>query len=193
MPSDLLGPRGLRLHPRAIGIVFSVAGLGLIPWVILLVYLLPTSQRAAHWDVAWAGFDTVLALVLLSVSAASWRSSPWLEGAATAAATLLFVDAWFDVLTSSTTGQLAAALLEAVFVEIPMAVFCVLIARSAEQVLAGAVDAVTRTLPGSGSGTRQVSSTRLPSSAAPMTPASSPRAGATMKREMLSVICGERK
>ena len=95
--------------------------------------VLPSEHKAAHWDIAWAGFDVGLALVLLAVALAAWRRSPWLEGAATAAATLLFVDAWFDVLTSSTTSELTVALCEAFFVEIPLAVLCLLIARDAER------------------------------------------------------------
>src|SRR6266540_5176770 len=34
------------------------------------------------------------------VAVAAWRGSPWLEGAASACATLSFVEAWFDVLTN---------------------------------------------------------------------------------------------
>jgi hypothetical protein len=66
---------------------------------------------------------------------AAWRS-PWLEGAATAAATLLFVDAWFDILTSSSRPELLVAIVEAALVELPLAVLCLLIARSAERRLA---------------------------------------------------------
>src|SRR3989442_9213507 len=88
--------------PRWVVPLFVLAALLLVPWVVLLVAALPSAHRAAHWDIAWAGFDFWLALLLLTVAAAAWRHSPWLEGAATATATLLFVDAWFDVLTSST-------------------------------------------------------------------------------------------
>jgi hypothetical protein len=113
--------------------LFLLAALVLFPWVLVLVRVLPSEHKAAHWDIAWAGFDVGLALVLLAVALAAWRRSPWLEGAATAAATLLFVDAWFDVLTSSNTSELTIALCEAVFVEIPIAVLCLLIARDAER------------------------------------------------------------
>jgi hypothetical protein len=53
-------------------------------------------------------FDIVLALLRVGVAVSAWRRSPWLEGAATAAATLLLVDAWFDVLTASSRSELAA-------------------------------------------------------------------------------------
>jgi hypothetical protein len=119
-----------------VGRLFALAALVLVPWIVVLVRMLPSEHRAAHWDIAWGGFDIALALLLLAVAIAAWRRSPWLEGAATAAATLLFVDAWFDVLTSSSHGELVVAIVEAVAAELPMAVLCLVIARSAEQRLA---------------------------------------------------------
>ena len=93
--------------------LFGLAALLLLPWVVLLVFALPSAHRSAHWDIAWAGFDVALALLLFAVAVAAWRRSPWLEGAATATATLLFVDAWF--------------------VELPLAVLCLLLARDVER------------------------------------------------------------
>ena len=113
--------------------LFGLAALLLVPWVVLLVFALPSTQRAAHWDIAWAGFDVALALLLFTVAVAAYRRSPWLEGAATAAATLLFVDAWFDVLTSSTRAEFWVSILEAAFVELPLAILCLLLARAAER------------------------------------------------------------
>jgi hypothetical protein len=121
-----------------IGVLFAAAALVLVPWVVFLARDLPSDHRSAHWDIAWAGFDLALALLLVGVAVAAWRRSPWLEGAATAAATLLFVDAWFDILTSSTRSELITAILEAALVELPIAVFCVFLARSVERRLAAA-------------------------------------------------------
>lgn len=132
----------IRVRRRAldwIGVLFAAAGLVLVPWVIFLVRALPSDHRSAHWDVAWGGFDAGLALLLVAVAIAAWRRSPWLEGAATAAATLLFVDAWFDILTSSGRSELITASIEAAVVELPLAVFCLFLARSVERRLAVAV------------------------------------------------------
>jgi hypothetical protein len=104
-------------------------------WTVFLVRSLPSTHAAAHWDIAWAGFDIGLALLLLGVAVAGWRRSAWLEGTATAAAALLVVDAWFDVMTSSTHLELAIAIGEAVLIELPLAALCYLLARDAEQVL----------------------------------------------------------
>ena len=135
--------------PRWIVLLFAAASVFLIPWVVALVNVLPSSYRSAHWDIAWAGFDVVLALVLLAVAITAWRRSPWLEAAASAAATLFFVDAWFDVLTSSTRDEFVIALVEAIAVELPMAVLCLLLARNSEKwrrVQVGGGPAITRTV-----------------------------------------------
>jgi hypothetical protein len=94
--------------------LFALSGIVLVPWTVFLVRSLPSTHAAAHWDIAWAGFDIGLALLLLGVAVAGWRRSAWLEGAATAAAALLVVDAWFDVMTSSTHVELVIAIGEAV-------------------------------------------------------------------------------
>ena len=119
--------------PRWVVPLFALAALVLVPWIVLLVHQLPSAHRASHWDIAWGGFDLALALLLLVVAVAAWRRSPWLEGAATATAALLFVDAWFDVLTSSTRAELLVAIVEAALVELPLAVLCLLLARDTER------------------------------------------------------------
>jgi hypothetical protein len=115
--------------------LFALSGIVLVPWTVFLVHSLPSTHAAAHWDIAWAGFDVGLALLLVGVAVSAWRRSPWLEGTATGAATLLVVDAWFDILTSSTHLELAIAIGEAVLIELPLAGLCYLLARDAEQVL----------------------------------------------------------
>ena len=115
--------------------LFAVAGIVLVPWILFLVSSLPSTHASAHWDIAWAGFDAALAVLLFGVALAAWRRSPWLEGAASATATLLFVDAWFDILTSSSHVELGVSIGEAVFVELPLAMVCLLLARDAERVL----------------------------------------------------------
>ena len=114
--------------------VFAVAAMVLVPWVVFLVRMLPSAHHAAHWDVAWAGFDGALALVLLGLAVAAWRRSPWLQTFAAAAATMLVVDAWFDILTSSTRGELIVAVVEAVLVELPLAILSLYVARPRNRV-----------------------------------------------------------
>jgi hypothetical protein len=115
--------------------LFAVAAAALVPWIAFLIRSLPSTHAAPHWDIAWAGFDGGLALLLVSVAVAAQRRSPWLEGASTAAAALLLVDAWFDILTSSSHLQMGIAIGEAALVELPLAGLCLLLARDAERVL----------------------------------------------------------
>jgi hypothetical protein len=112
--------------------LFAVGAVVLLPTIVLLVVVLPSTHQSEHWDVAWSGFDVMLALMLLAVAVTAWRRSAWLEAAAAAAATLLFVDAWFDVLTASSRSELIVALVEAVFVELPLALLCLWLTRGAE-------------------------------------------------------------
>ena len=129
-------PRERDDPPRWVVPLFAFAAVALVPWVVVLVQALPSAHRAAHWDVAWAGFDVGLAAALVAVAVAAWRRSAWLEGAATATAALLVADAWFDVSTASGPTELIVALVEAILVELPLAGVCVLIARAAKRRLA---------------------------------------------------------
>lgn len=113
--------------------LFGLGAVVLVPTIVLLIVALPSNHQSEHWDIAWSGFDVMLALILVAVAVTAWRGSAWLEAAAAAAATLLFVDAWFDVLTASTRGERMLALVEAVFVELPLALLCVWLARGAER------------------------------------------------------------
>src|SRR5262249_59454139 len=79
---------------RWVGPFFAVLAILLLPWIVVLAARLPAHHASAHWDITWVGFDAVLSLLLISVAFAAWRRSPWLEGASTAAAAVLFADAW---------------------------------------------------------------------------------------------------
>src|SRR6476660_9762616 len=111
--------------------LFAVGAAVLVPTVVVLLTVLPRTHRSEHWDVAWGGFDVLLALLLLAVALTAWSRSPWLEAAAAAAAVLLLIDAWFDILTASTQTERIVAVAEAALVELPLAVVCFLLARSA--------------------------------------------------------------
>src|SRR3981189_1428225 len=115
--------------------LFALAGIVVAPWILFVIRSLPSTHAAAHWDIAWAGFDLALAFLLLGVAVAAWRRSPWLEGAATAAAALLVVRAWVALPPSwRNVGRLVASG-EAVLVELPLALLLLLIARDAERFL----------------------------------------------------------
>ena len=109
----------------------------LIPWALFLAYTLPARHRVLHWDAIWVGFDLALAGALLLTAVAAIRGRRWLAIPATASATLLVCDAWFDVLTASGTHEVTTALLEAVLVELPLAALCVWMALRVERIVLG--------------------------------------------------------
>ena len=110
-------------------VLFSVA---LMPWTAYLGYTLPSREASPHYDVAWAGFDILLLLVLGSAGYFALRRSRYLATAATTAATLLVVDAWFDVMTSPGS-QLAESLTLALLVELPLAAVCAWLSYHTQQ------------------------------------------------------------
>jgi Flp pilus assembly protein protease CpaA len=76
-----------------------------------------------EYDIAWVGFDIMLLVALASTVYFALRRSRYLATAATASATLLVTDGWFDVMTSP-PGQRGEALALALLVELPLASVC---------------------------------------------------------------------
>jgi hypothetical protein len=117
---------------RWAGPAFALFSLILLPWIVYLAYSLPSRQVSADYDVAWAGFDIMLLAALASTGYFALRRSRYLATAATAAATLLVVDAWFDVMTTS-PGQRLEPVVLAVVVELPLASVCVWLSFHTQQ------------------------------------------------------------
>ena len=103
----------------------------LVPWAIWLATTLPSHEVAEHWDIAWAGFDLLLAAALLATAVSAWRHGPLLQACAASAGTLLVVDAWFDLLTSSGR-ELTYAIVLALVAELPLAAVCLWIVLDPE-------------------------------------------------------------
>jgi len=120
--------------PRWVAPVFGVLAVGILPWTVWLGLSLPARTVSERWNLAWVGFDVALFLALAGTALAAYRRSTWVVATATAAATLLICDAWFDVTTSRSRGELMVALGQAVLMELPLAGICLWIARHAEQV-----------------------------------------------------------
>lgn len=121
---------GTSLVPPWIAPAFLLCAVILIPWTAMLFLTLPHSYGANHWRLAWGGFDVALAVALATTGIAVLRRSPLGEIAATVTGTLLVCDAWFDVLTSHGTADVAQAIAGALLVELPLAVLCFWIARN---------------------------------------------------------------
>ena len=108
---------------RWAGPAFVVFSAIMVPWTIYLGYSLPARQDSPHYDIAWVGFDVLLLLVLAGTGYFALRRSAYLAIAAAAAATMLVVDAWFDIMTSP-RHEIPEAIALAALIELPLAGLC---------------------------------------------------------------------
>jgi hypothetical protein len=103
-------------------------------WTVYLGWRLPRHHVAYHWDVAWVGLDVAETVMLIGAAWAAWRRRAVLILFAIASATLLLLDAWFDVTTSGSKGFVASLTL-ALVVEVPSALALLWVARRAAHAL----------------------------------------------------------
>lgn len=97
---------------------FAIAAF-MVPWCLLLAYTLPSTTRVRHWSLAWVGLDALEGIFAGLTALCVLRRDRRAALSATVFGALLSIDAWFDVCTS---GFDRIAVLEAMFVEIPLAV-----------------------------------------------------------------------
>ena len=127
----------VRTVPWWVGPAFAVLAVGTVPWVVFLAVTLPRHATFHHYRAVWVGFDLGLVGVLATTAVLAWRGRPQVTMAATATATMLFVDAWFDVLTTPRGSDLVVSVVLAGAVELPLAMICLWIALRASQVTEG--------------------------------------------------------
>jgi hypothetical protein len=123
--------------PRWLAPLAVCCVVGIVPWIVFLAMTLPSQANADDYDIAWVGFDSAMALVLGTLAYCAIRRKPATELIAAVAATMLVVDAWFDVVTSEGR-NLMLAILTATFGELPLAIICGWVAVNAERVRARA-------------------------------------------------------
>ena len=99
-----------RQRRRRIIDLLVIVCLGLIPWIVFLGLTLPHRYVANHWEVAWVGYDVALLCALAATAWAAWRRRQIVILALLVTGTVLIVDAWFDILTDSTTRDLIISL-----------------------------------------------------------------------------------
>jgi hypothetical protein len=135
VPDDAVAPDDRSRLVHWAGPVFAVLSLVMVPWTVYLAMTLPDRSVSGHYAVAWAGFDVLLTAGLVATAWTAMSRSAWLAIAASSTATLLVIDAWFDVVTSPTGAELVAAAVLAVLVEVPLAGLCGWLARHSEQLV----------------------------------------------------------
>ncbi len=114
--------------PRRLGWAMTVAGAGMIPWLVVLAITLPARASAGNWTTVWVGLDSMEALGLAVTGFLLRRHDARASLTAAATAVLLVVDAWFDVLTSAPGADRLVAVLMAACAEVPLAVLCAFLA-----------------------------------------------------------------
>lgn len=121
------------LAPRWVAPLFLTMSILLVPWIVYLGISLPARSVANHYRTAWVGFDVLL---LYAMSRTAWlalKEKPQMELPAIVTATLLIVDAWFDVTTAGKGWPQVEALVLALFVELPTAVLAIYISRRVQR------------------------------------------------------------
>jgi len=108
-----------------------IAAFSLFGWVYYLLNALPNSYRAAHWNIAWVGYDVGMSLTWLGTSWALWKRRQAAIPGAMISATFLIVDAWFDVTTSNPGWDFKLALFLALLLELPTAFLLFRFSRNA--------------------------------------------------------------
>lgn len=140
-------PESLRIPlPRWMTTLLAVVAVGLVPWTLYLTFTLPSRHVTFHYDLAWVGFDVALAASFAATAWATLHGSRWLVPLAAVTGTMLCCDAWFDVVTSHTGGELWEAIAEAALAELPLAAVCGFIVYDAETFLATTLGHASRAL-----------------------------------------------
>ncbi|TAM91789.1 MAG: hypothetical protein EPN43_03540 [Jatrophihabitans sp.] len=124
--------------PRWLGPLAACCVVGFVPWIVYLGMTLPERSHARHYDIAWLGFDSAMCAVLAVLAVVALRRHPATGPVAAVAATMLVVDAWFDVTTAASESDFVIALVLALVGEIPLAIVCGWSAVNAERTRARA-------------------------------------------------------
>jgi hypothetical protein len=130
----------LRSTRERLLILLTATAIAELLWVIYLGWTLPRHYVANHWEVAWVGLDVAEIGMLLATAWAAWRQRAVVILFSIVLATLLIVDAWFDI-TTARRGDLLQGALLAVFAEIPLAALLLWIAwRASRRLVATHLD-----------------------------------------------------
>ena len=122
-------PPSASRRARRLAWLYAGAAVILLPWIGFLAVTLPKRQFDLHYRAAWVGFDVLLVFAIIPDRLHGVPQDQRVQFPATATATLLIVDAWFDMTTSGGHGQFFEAFVLAVLIEIPAAVFSIYLAR----------------------------------------------------------------
>lgn len=119
----------MRMINRRVSTLASTAVVFLVPWMVFLGFTLPPRYVAHQWRLLWIGFDVFEVAVLAHVAWSAWFRRQVTLVSSIIVATLLFSDAWFDVITSIGSRDEWVTIATALAGELPLALFFFWVAR----------------------------------------------------------------
>ena len=122
-------PPQVRRRARRLAWIYLFAAAGLVLWTVYLALSLPKENLEHHYRLTWVGFDLALVVSLYLTAHMAFRLDARVQAPATVVATLLIVDAWFDITTSTSESATIEALILALVVELPAAAFTLYVAH----------------------------------------------------------------
>ncbi|MGA2837075.1 MAG: hypothetical protein ABSF84_10815 [Acidimicrobiales bacterium] len=134
-------PDEIHRRARRMAWAYTLAAVVLVPWTAYLALSLPRRDVDTHYRAAWVGFDILLVAAIVQTAYYAFKVDTRVQLPATATATLLVVDAWFDVMTAGGHRATFDALVLALVVELPAAAFSLYLARRVNHNAERAVEA----------------------------------------------------
>ncbi|MGW5433808.1 hypothetical protein ACWET9_42700 [Streptomyces sp. NPDC004059] len=114
--------------PARLGRVLLAVAVVLLAWTVYLGSVMGGEVQAQNWSVCWVGLDLLEVATLTATGVLAMRRSRAVSPVAAAAAALLLLDAWFDVMTVDGPTDWYIACAMALGVELPAC--CVMICLS---------------------------------------------------------------
>ncbi|MCL2584302.1 MAG: hypothetical protein FWE35_17800 [Streptosporangiales bacterium] len=119
-PHPLLDLKLPRRHKIG-SVLFIVASVVLVVWIVVLVLTLHRHFTAHYWRLAWVGFDFLELIAFAVTGWAFWRGRQIVIACLLITGTLLCCDAWFDVLLDLQTPEMWVSVVSALVIELPLA------------------------------------------------------------------------
>jgi hypothetical protein len=128
LPHPRHDPRNVRRRRYGL-IVMAVICLILAAWVAILALTLHKHFIVRHWPAVWVGLDLAELAAFAATAWAAWKQRQIVIVFMIITGTLLLADAWFDLALDYGSGGFVLSVLEAVLVEIPLALILFAAAR----------------------------------------------------------------